>query len=420
MDLTILFGDSLLPFSVSLTWTIGQLKSALAPLVNVPQNNQSIIYQSRTLADSSTIQQCGIKSGDLIEVRRSSVTSHPLPSSVPPSSAPISSSALPSSLLTDPAALLSWYRSQSSLVDHLLTVNPPLGNAILLGNSSLVHRLTIEHMRLTEDKQRQERMEQELMTADPFDLEAQKKIEENIRQQNIAENMAAAMEHSPESFGRVPMLYVKIKINQSPAVAFVDSGAQITICSRKFAERCNLLRLLDTRFAGIAKGVGQAKILGKIHAVQLQFGKSFFVCSFTVLDQNDMDFLFGLDLLRRHEACIDLKTNVLRIGDEAVPFLNEKEIRDAGYSDIAGESEVKSQMPQQTKALSSSVINNNQPSNPSSSSISSLPAASHNESKIVKLVELGFSRSQAIEALQQFNGNEEMAASFLFQRQLDF
>lgn len=38
---------------------------------------------------------------------------------------------------------------------------------------------------------------------DPFDIEAQKRIEDAIRQENIAANLEAAMEYNPESFARV-------------------------------------------------------------------------------------------------------------------------------------------------------------------------------------------------------------------------
>lgn len=102
-------------------------------------------------------------------------------------------------------------------------------------------------------------------SGDYMDLEAQKKIAENIRLQNIQQNMESALEYMPEAFGNVIMLYINCTVNGHPVKAFVDSGAQMTIMSSACAERCGIMRLVDSRWAGIAKGVGTQKIVGRVH-----------------------------------------------------------------------------------------------------------------------------------------------------------
>lgn len=88
------------------------------------------------------------------------------------------------------------------------------------------------------------------------------------------------------------------------------------------------MNLLDTRFHGTAVGVGSSKILGRIHVAEMQIGGTVLPCSFTVLEDNKVDLLFGLDNLKRHQCVIDLVQNKLHIknGEISVSFLGEGDI----------------------------------------------------------------------------------------------
>lgn len=172
---------------------------------------------------------------------------------------------------------------------------------------------------------------------DLMDPDIQTNIEENIRRANIKQSMEMAIEHTPEMFGKVEMLYISCKVNGNPIVAFVDSGAQNSFISLQIAEKCGLMRLIDESFMGMARGVGQAPILGKIHLTQLEIEGSFLPCSFFVMNQT-ADLLFGLDMLKRHQCMIDLERNILTVKSAGVEtrFLSQAEVPEEERMFVSG------------------------------------------------------------------------------------
>ena len=83
--------------------------------------------------------------------------------------------------------------------------DPELRSALLSSVAEMQRILRADHTQRTEA----ERRRHELANADPFDLDAQRKIEEEITKENVAANLEQAMEQAPEMVvGSVFMLYV--------------------------------------------------------------------------------------------------------------------------------------------------------------------------------------------------------------------
>ncbi|KAI3820441.1 hypothetical protein L1987_07988 [Smallanthus sonchifolius] len=408
MKITVMTTDEqIITLEVDRNESVENLKALLEIESRIPLQQQQLLHNGKEMKNSETLSSLGVADGDLVMM-------------VSNTSSMVSSNEVlnPDGSAVNPAAFQQQIRNNSDLMAQLLQSDPELAQ-IIIGNdlNKLQDLLRRRHNQRSELRRQQEE-EMALLYADPFDVEAQKKIEAAIRQKGIDENWAAALEHNPEAFARVVMLYVDMEVNGVPIKAFVDSGAQSTIISKSCAERLGLLRLLDQRYKGIAHGVGQSEILGRIHVAPIKIGNNFYPCSFVVLDSPNMEFFFGLDMLRKHQCMIDLKDNVLRVGggEVAVPFLPEKDIPRHFLDE---EKLLKEASSSGTRGSSGSAAERNITPTPSGGQFSGsahggLTHGPEFEAKIGKLVELGFSRDAVIQALKFFDGNEEQAAGYLF------
>lgn len=188
----------------------------------------------------------------------------------------------------------------------------------------------------------------------------------------------------------------------------------------------------------------------------LQLGSRYLPAAFTVMEGKSVDLLLGLDILKGHQATIDLSRNMLIIQGEEVEFLGESDI--PRETEAALNEEPTVQGPGGTtigarsgavtaptapaagaaapRAAPSTTTAPAQPAGPPASGSASTPAPpsgsqapgsavpvpnpqrqpqSFPEEKIEKLQALGVDRQAAINALEATDGNVEYAAGLLFQ-----
>ncbi|KAK3798555.1 hypothetical protein RRG08_031568 [Elysia crispata] len=432
MQLTITtLSDQLFNIEVSEDLELENFKALCQIETGVPASEMSIVWNGRPLHDDKlTLKQYGIHHGDMVLIQHlrgqvgrqssDSTSSNAGALNIDFRSIQLpggSAQAQSSRREDDPKYLMDMLLSNPSQLAILKERNPPLADAVVSRDLEKFRKVFTEQK---EARSREEQNRIRLLTADPFDPNAQQQIEEAIRMKNIETNMETAMEYAPESFGQVHMLYVDCKVNGHPVKAFVDSGAQMTIMSQQCAERCHIMRLVDKRWEGVAKGVGTQKILGRVHLCQIEIANVFLQSSFSILENQPMDMLLGLDMLKRHQCIIDLRKNRLEIGDEKIftPFLGEADLPEHARLNQPLGTATHDEDRDLAEALSRSAQDSASASHrtgnlaPSSSQGTSVPQFS--EAIVSQLMQNGFSRNAVLEELRRANGNADQALASLF------
>ena len=381
---------------------VENLKAILQTETDIPTDDQ-VLMASGKIIQSGTLSGNGVGDNDVVMLMRKppgagagagtgagAVSGASNPTAVDPSDGSA----------VNPVEYIRYLKGDPAQLAQIARVLPELHSAVMSENQAEFQKIlrALHQSKLKEEARR--KAEIDLLNADPFDMEAQAKIQAMIDQSNVNENYEQAMENTPEAFGSVIMLYVDMEVNGHPLKAFVDSGAQMTIMSLGCAQRLGLERLIDSRWQGVAKGVGTQKIIGRVHQAPIKVGNKHLACAITVLEkEQDMDFLLGLDMLKRHQCCIDLEKNELRIGsaEVALPFLGEADLPAS-----AGPQNFEEQPATPAPAAASGA------------GAAPAAAAGGDDAKIAKLMELGFAKEQCEQALGAAGGNEEHAAAILF------
>ena len=471
--------SSVLTAELGPTSTVGDLKMFLVGSVDLPSNypEHSWMIQHNgspiSASDVTALSDAGVKDGDFLLAAAQPANQQLRPSTQPSASSNTRGGGSSAELEQLRQHILNHTTTRQAVqaqADGELTQDGEDLNSVLNDPQRFAERWSAMETRRRGAAEARTR-ELERLDAD-VNEENQKEILKRIRQEQIQSDLGQALEQNPEMFGTVTMLYIAIQVNGHPIKAFVDSGAQMTVISPETAERCGISRYIDDRYSGIARGVGTARILGRVHRAMLKISdvetgfEDEVPCSFTVMEGKGVDMLLGLDMLKRYQVSIDLQRNCLVFQNGIrIPFLPESEIPKSEFDppqSTAGSGASSTQAtitpdtskaPNQQKqadsfggpgrtlgsagapSIASSSASTKAPSiasttstlvpppeptrrrsTPSEGSSASGPMSGQMQDKVESLMtSCGVSRSTAISVLEQCGGSLEMAAAIIFE-----
>ncbi len=212
----------LLSLEVYPEMTIGALQSSIEAENSVPPNAQHLYHNGERITDADqTLQQLNVTDGDMIAMRihtpRTAGGGPAAPvADVPQGEATIGSGVPGADVAAVDAAVEAsnahHNRQRRTQPDPEMIRLQILGDPQLraeairqqpqLANVIDDRGLFAEFFRQNYERERRETLERQRqiaqLNADPFDIEAQARIEEIIRQERVMENLQNAMEHNPE------------------------------------------------------------------------------------------------------------------------------------------------------------------------------------------------------------------------------
>ena len=161
--------------------TLGALKSMIEPFIDIPAGRQQIFFNNRSLPNESlTLEGVGIREGDMISVFKSQPQQRQAQQP----------------RRNDAEVFRIQALADRNVLEQLRQRFPALADAV--NDPTRFSEIFNEAARNQRQQEIEKQKALEKLNDDPFDVEAQKKIEEIIRQERVQENLDEALEKAPE------------------------------------------------------------------------------------------------------------------------------------------------------------------------------------------------------------------------------
>lgn len=143
----------------------------------------------------------------------------------------------------------------------------------------------------------------------------------------VEKNLQKAYDEIPETFIKSESIFLNGYINGNPISFLLDTGAESSILPIDVIEESGLTDILDKKCGGKLLGVGEDKIIGRVHYVEVVLECGVYPCSFTVCSNPNIPPILGIDMMFNLGISLDFKKKKIHFGSDcSIDFVTKSGI----------------------------------------------------------------------------------------------